>query len=54
MRNSGYRSVHAGQQQMSHDIKAMLALGGLATSTTYIYLKGGPGRGDQPIPADQN
>jgi hypothetical protein len=34
LRNGGYRSVHAGQQQLSHDINAMLALGGVATSTT--------------------
>jgi len=26
--------VHAGQQQLSHDIRGMLALGGVATSTT--------------------
>jgi hypothetical protein len=34
LRNGGYRSVHAGQQQLSLDIKALLALGGMATSTT--------------------
>ncbi len=31
--NGGYRLVHAGQQQLSRDIKGMLALGGVAAST---------------------
>ncbi|MFM9104390.1 MAG: transposase [Cyanobium sp.] len=34
LRNGGYRSVHAGQQELSHDIRGMLALGGVAMSTT--------------------
>jgi len=34
LRDGGYRSVHAGQQELSHDIRGMLALGGVAMSTT--------------------
>ena len=33
LRNGGYRSVHAGQQELSHNIRGMLALGGVAAST---------------------
>jgi predicted transposase YbfD/YdcC len=33
LRNGGYRSVHAGQQELSHNIRGMLALGGAAAST---------------------
>ena len=33
LRNGGYRSVNSGQQQLNHDIKAMLAHGGVAMST---------------------
>ena len=34
LRNGGYRSVHAGQQELSQDIRGMRALGGVAMSTT--------------------
>jgi hypothetical protein len=34
LRNGGYRSAHAGQQELSHDIRGMLALGGVTMSTT--------------------
>jgi len=33
LRNGGYRSVHAGQQELSHNIRGMLTLGGVAAST---------------------
>jgi len=33
LRGGGYRSVHAGQQALSHDIKGLLALGKAAAST---------------------
>lgn len=33
LRGGGYRSVHAGQQALSHDIKGLLALGKVAAST---------------------
>lgn len=29
LRSAGYRSVHAGQQELAHDISRMLALGGM-------------------------
>ena len=29
LRRAGYRSVHAGQQELAHDISRMLALGGM-------------------------
>jgi len=37
LRNGGYRSVHEGQQKLAHDIKGMLALGGVATSAPFNY-----------------
>ena len=37
LRNGGYRSVHEGQQELGHDIKGMLALGGVATSAPFNY-----------------
>jgi len=33
LRKGGYLSVHAGQQELSHNIRGMLALGGVAAST---------------------
>jgi predicted transposase YbfD/YdcC len=33
LRNGGYRSVHAGQQELSHNMRRMFALGGVAAST---------------------
>ena len=33
LRKGGYRSVHAGQQELSHNIRGMLAMGGVAAST---------------------
>ena len=33
LRKGGYRSVHAGQQELSHNIRGMLAMGGMAAST---------------------
>ena len=32
-RNSGYRSVDAGQQELSRNIRRILAMGGVAAST---------------------
>lgn len=33
LRNGGYRSVHAGKQELSHDISEILALGGVSAGT---------------------
>ena len=43
LRNGGYRSVHTGQQQLSHDIKAMLTLGGGGHEHDINLLLRGPG-----------
>jgi hypothetical protein len=32
LRKGGYRSVHAGQQELSHNIRGMLAMGGVAVT----------------------
>jgi len=37
LRNGDYRSVQEGQQGLGHDIKEMLALGGVVTSTPFNY-----------------
>ena len=37
LRNNGYQSVHEDQQELEHDIKEMLALGGVATSALFIH-----------------
>ena len=37
LRNGGYRSVHACQHELSHNISGMLALGGVAASTGLNY-----------------
>jgi|GEM_PF-1227809 len=45
LRRAGYRSVHAGQQELTHEILRMLVLGGMHSGLKQdlIKLLGSPG-----------